>query len=162
MRDPGRGRREAAADVGLRSFAQPTQDGPAGESLELGRASALRPPPQTTRSQLGRSAPTPAGTTDAARAATSGRHHSAATGGGASAFATATPAQSVLLLLGAAPDDAERSAGAQLLQEVALAPLGLEQHDLARREARAASGIPGAPPPETDVDDRAAEPPRRT
>ena len=52
-----------------------------------------------------------------------------------------------LLLLGAAADDA----GVRrrpLLEEHALAPLRLEQDELAGRGSASASGIPGAPPPE--------------
>ena len=52
------------------------------------------------------------------------------------------------LLLGAAPDDTEvRELGRPALEELALAPLGLEQRDLAVGKL-AASGMPGVPPPE--------------
>ena len=95
----------------------------------------------------------PTQSTTAPPGRTSGRHHSAATGGGASAFASAQPGPVDLLLLGAAPHDA-RVRRCVLAQEVALARLRLEQHELPLRQRererdprRAAAGA--------DVHDRA-------
>ena len=90
---------------------------------------------------------------------TSGRHHSAATGGCASAFATATRNRQCLLL-GAAPDDAQvRHSVFQRRRKSALRRSASSRSPRVRK--RAASGIPGVPPPRADVHDRPVQGPHQ-
>ena len=99
-----------------------------------------------TRASWSRSAVSPSQRIAAPPTRTSGRHHSAATGGCASAFAVAT-SQASSGCSSARPQTTLHVRRRPAAQEVALAPLGVEQRHLALGSA-AASGIPGEPPPE--------------
>ena len=120
------------------------------------RRAHRRAAPQHAATASG-SADGPTHRTTAPPSATSGRHHSAATGGCASAFATATPYRSGACS-SARPQITSRfgQLGRPALEELRLAPLGLEQGHLTLRQRRGERDS-GRAAAAADVDDRPGE-----
>src|ERR671924_1680399 len=101
-----------------------------------------------TRARTSTSALGPTQSTAAPPGRTSGRHHSAATGGSARALATATPQRS--LPCSSARPQITRRLGSSLVQPRRKSAFrrSASSSVTSRSGSEAASGIPGAPPPE--------------
>ena len=137
---------------------QPAWAGPSAARRSRSVSLSRTPPSRCETSSTGsRSAVSPSQRTTAPPGSTSGRQSSAATGGLASAFASATRKRLDWLRLGSAPDDLDvRQLGREALEQLALAPLRLEQDESPVRE-RHGQRDARRPSARADVDDGASE-----